>query len=245
MESRPVRLLLAGTEDEMCQRVRTALEALPGATLVGQAETGDEVIVNAAQLTLDIVLIDTEITGVHALLVTQRLKTAYPSVTVVAWIHLDGTGTLPDEKALWMRHFGACCVIDDRATHNELVQGLIAAAGSAHFLSSRLDKRAALSTRQHEVLGMLAAGWSIAKIARTLKLSPSTINSHLDRIGRRLRAVDHSETAAQGRELGFDRDVLDVQRDPGTSYRQREKFYRALDEARKNQDSLDRTVLDG
>jgi DNA-binding NarL/FixJ family response regulator len=219
MESRSIRLLLAGTDEEMCQRVRTALAALPGATLVGHVDTGDEVIVNLAQMEPDVVLIDTEITGTPALLVTQRLKTSYPRITVVAWIHLDGTGTLPDEKAHWMRHFGASCIVDDRAEQDELVQGLVAAAGSEHFLSSRLKKRAALSTRQQEVLGMLAAGWSIAKIARTLKLSPSTINSHLDRIGRRLRAADHSEAAAQGRELGFDRDVLDEQRNPGTSYR--------------------------
>lgn len=80
----------------------------------------------------------------------------------------------------------------------EAVAGVLAAAG---HVSRRADNLAGLTTREIEILGLLARGLAMKEIARALAISPKTVDNHAQRIyakigvstrgGATLYAIEH------------------------------------------------------
>lgn len=58
-----------------------------------------------------------------------------------------------------------------------------------------------ITPREHEVLGLLAAGRSNKEIARLLKLSPNTVKTHTARLYQKLEAARRTQAVLRGREL--------------------------------------------
>jgi hypothetical protein len=80
------------------------------------------------------------------------------------------------------------------------------------------------------VLALRAAGLTTAQIARTLKITPATVQSHTARIGQKLGLAGHAEVVQAGRELGLGRDMnatTDLGAYYAVSYVKREQFYQA------------------
>lgn len=58
-----------------------------------------------------------------------------------------------------------------------------------------------ITRREHEVLGLLAAGRSNKEIARQLNLSPNTVKTHIARLYEKLEAVRRTDAVLRAREL--------------------------------------------
>jgi DNA-binding CsgD family transcriptional regulator len=58
-----------------------------------------------------------------------------------------------------------------------------------------------ITRREHEVLGLLAAGRSNKEIARLLNLSPNTVKTHVARLYEKLEAARRTEAVLRAREL--------------------------------------------
>lgn len=58
-----------------------------------------------------------------------------------------------------------------------------------------------ITRREHEVLGLLAAGRSNKEIARQLNLSPNTVKTHVARLYEKLEAVRRTDAIQKAREL--------------------------------------------
>lgn len=58
-----------------------------------------------------------------------------------------------------------------------------------------------ITRREHEVLGLLAAGRSNKEIARQLNLSPNTVKTHVARLYEKLKAVRRTDAILRAREL--------------------------------------------
>ncbi len=58
-----------------------------------------------------------------------------------------------------------------------------------------------ITRREHEVLGLLAAGRSNKEIARQLNLSPNTVKTHVARLYEKLEAARRTDAIVRAREL--------------------------------------------
>lgn len=58
-----------------------------------------------------------------------------------------------------------------------------------------------ITRREHEVLGLLAAGRSNKEIARQLNLSPNTVKTHVARLYEKLEATRRTEAILRARDL--------------------------------------------
>lgn len=58
-----------------------------------------------------------------------------------------------------------------------------------------------ITRREHEVLGLLAAGRSNKEIARQLSLSPNTVKTHVARLYEKLEAARRTDAVLRAREL--------------------------------------------
>jgi DNA-binding NarL/FixJ family response regulator len=70
-------------------------------------------------------------------------------------------------------------------------------------LPVRPAEAAGVSSREREVLQLLAAGQSNKEIARQLGVSPNTIKTHVSRLLEKLKARRRTEAIARARELGM------------------------------------------
>jgi DNA-binding NarL/FixJ family response regulator len=60
-----------------------------------------------------------------------------------------------------------------------------------------------LSTREHDVLGLMAAGASNAEIARRLGLSEKTVRNNVSSIFAKLRVADRPSAIVRARDAGL------------------------------------------
>ncbi len=58
-----------------------------------------------------------------------------------------------------------------------------------------------ITRREHEVLGLIAAGRSNKEIARQLNLSPNTVKTHVARLYEKLEAARRTDAIVRAREL--------------------------------------------
>jgi DNA-binding NarL/FixJ family response regulator len=214
MSAGSIRLVLAGSDARLQERVRAVVEARPQLLLVRAASSGEEAIATVAELAPDVLVLDMEIMGVHAYSVIRAVLTRRPLQGNVAWIDLVDSTELPDLKAASLQRGGVCCCVDTAADEAEVEQAIVCASAGKEFLSQRLTRRATLratlTPREHELLALLAAGWTRAQIARTIGIAPATVSSHTARIWRICRKLGRAwraEVAQAGRELGLGRDM--------------------------------------
>ena len=78
---------------------------------------------------------------------------------------------------------------------------VIVGGGFAGMHAAR--RLARLTSRELEVLGMLAAGSSNQAIARELVVSLDTVKKHVGHVLSKLGAANRTEAAARARELGL------------------------------------------
>jgi PAS domain S-box-containing protein len=67
----------------------------------------------------------------------------------------------------------------------------------------RVERGPQVTTRQREILSLIAAGLSTADVARELTLSPETVRNHLRNASRELRAHTRVEAIAAAQRLGL------------------------------------------
>lgn len=134
---------------------------------------------------------------------------AEPTILLVD--DLDGNLTFAALRA------GAAAVLERAGDLRELLAaveavraGLIvlhASARDAAHLGAPLSAAAGavetLTDREHEVLGMLANGWSNHRIAAQLSISDNTVKAHVAAILSKLGATTRTEAVTMGLRLGL------------------------------------------
>ena len=119
------------------------------------------------------------------------------------------------DKILQALDAGACGYVLKDAEPDELLRAIRAAARGEAPLSPRaaqalLSARrepsplAALSEREQEVLGLVAAGLSNKQIAARLGISEKTVKSHLTRVFREIGVFDRTQAALWAQRQGIE-----------------------------------------
>lgn len=195
----PVRLLLADDHPVVRAGLRAVLEGEADFRVVAEAATAEEAVARAAQGDVDVVLMDLQFgAGMNGSQATAAItaRPSAPRVLVVTTYDTDAD-TVPAIEA------GATGYLLKDAPPEELAAAVRAAAAGrtalAPAVADRLMNRmrspgSALSSRETEVLGLVADGLSNLEISRRLHLSQATVKSHLVHIYTKLE-VD-SRTAA-------------------------------------------------
>ncbi|MEU4804615.1 response regulator transcription factor [Actinosynnema sp. NPDC023587] len=195
----PIRLLLADDHPVVRAGLRAVLETEPDLVVVAEAATAEQAVALAAELDVDVVLMDLQFgAGMNGSQATAAISARpdAPRVLVVTTYDTDAD-TLPAIEA------GATGYLLKDAPPEELAAAVrTAAAGRttlAPTVADRLVNRlrtpgTALTRREAEVLTLVAEGLSNHAVAERLDLTLATVKSHLVHIYAKL-GVD-SRTAA-------------------------------------------------
>lgn len=197
--ARPVRLLLADDHPVVRAGLRAVLEGEPDFRIVAEASTAEHAVRLAAEGGVDVVLMDLQFgSGMTGSQATAAITAqADPPKVLVVTTYGSDADTVPAIEA------GATGYLLKDAPPDELAAAVRAAAAGRSALAPAVADRlmdrmrtpgVSLSSRETEVLGLVADGLTNLEISRQLHLSQATVKSHLVHIYAKLE-VD-SRTAA-------------------------------------------------
>jgi DNA-binding NarL/FixJ family response regulator len=193
----PIRLLLVDDHDIVRAGIRVLLHTFSGIEVVADTGDGLEALSLIGAHHPDIVLLDIGMPGLNGLEVLTRIKHAYPAVRVMMLsMHAN-------EEYVWRAlRDGAAGYLLKGANTVEFEQAIRTVAQGDIFLSATVSKYTIanyagrmtahtpglerLTSRQREVLQLIAEGRSTKEIAYQLQISAKTVETHRAQVMERL-----------------------------------------------------------
>lgn len=204
-----MRVVLADDHQILRDGIRRGLESA-GEDVVGEAENGEEAVELVRATMPDIVLMDLSMPVLDGVAATRRITDEFPDVKVVVLtMHDDPARTRSALEA------GAIAYLTKGTSFADVLDTLRRVIAGEEVLSPQLAAsmlRAAdtadpnldlLSTRQTEILQMIADGLSTKQVARELGITQKTVHNHLNAIYRRLDTQSLTHAVLSAVRLGI------------------------------------------
>lgn len=189
------RILLADDHPLVLESVKQLLE--PDFSVVGTAQTGQQVLEEAQKLHPDIVLLDANMPGMSGFEAARRLKSILPAIKIIFVTMLTEAIAVSEGFRA-----GAMGYVLKQDASDELHTAVKSVMANQRFVSSKLDMEVReamecqwsrpegyttnLTERQRQILAMLANGSSTKNIAKELNISMKTVEFHKANITRKL-----------------------------------------------------------
>jgi DNA-binding NarL/FixJ family response regulator len=184
-----VHILLVDDHPLVRDGLRARLEAIPHFAVVAEAGSADEALHHAATRTIDLALMDINLNGMNGIELTARLHILYPEIAVLMLSMHDKAEYVMQAIQAGARGY----VLKDApatdiiaAIETVMCGGIYYSTGLSKQLSRPLAPALLLTRREKEILQGIATGKSSKHIARELKLSVRTIETHRLNIKRKL-----------------------------------------------------------
>jgi DNA-binding NarL/FixJ family response regulator len=204
---RQLKVLIADDHRLMLAAIRLALEPASDIEVVGEAQSGTQVLPLVAQHSPDVVLLDIRMPGMDGLRCLEQLKQRFPDVKAIAVSGIDDPQVI---RAALERGASAFILkyIDPRdlaAAIRQTVDGTVFQTMGAHGAPAGGEsaKDLGLSNREVEIVKALAAGLSNKQIAQQLWLAEQTVKFHLTNIYRKLGVGSRTEAIRLAYEHGL------------------------------------------
>jgi len=189
-----IRIILADDHALVRQGFRMILAAQPDMEIVGEAGNGREAVELAEKLKPDLVVMDVTMPELNGIEATRRLATSTPRTRVLALsMHKDSVYVREILRA------GARGYLLKDSVDADLLAAVRAVANGDGYLSPGVsdavltdyrrhvtDPIDLLTTREREVLQMIAEGKTNKEIAASLNLSVYTVEAHRGRVMEKL-----------------------------------------------------------
>lgn len=211
----PIRVLLADDHPVVRRGLAALLGTLEEFEVVGEAEDGDAAVRETLLTKPDVVLMDVRMPGIDGVEATRRIRRAAPDTAVLVLTMYDDDATV-----FTAMQAGAQGYLLKGAEQEDIADAIRAVSrGQAIFgpgIAVRLLQHFAhppaaaapdlfpeLTTREKDVLELLAQGRRTAEIATTLHLSPKTVSNNLTTIFAKLEVADRTSAVIRARERGL------------------------------------------
>jgi two-component system, NarL family, response regulator NreC len=201
-----LRILLADDHIVMRTGLRALLERQPNLEVVGESENGRETVALAASLRPDVVVMDVGMPVLNGIEATQTIVTQNPTVAVVILsMHADESYVMRALKA------GARGYLLKDSAAADLIGAIQAISQGKSFFSPKVSRILAedyvrvlkqkgavdtydlLTSREREILQLLAEGKTNKEVATALNISPYTVETHRGHILQKLNLHNSAE----------------------------------------------------
>ncbi|MDQ6705671.1 MAG: response regulator transcription factor [Acidobacteriota bacterium] len=196
-----IRVLLADDHPVVRQGFRLILSHEPDMEIVGEAGNGREALALCEELKPDVVVMDVAMPELNGIEATRRLSASLPKTRVLALsMHKDGVYVREILRA------GARGYLLKDSIDRDLLAAVRAVAKGEGYLSPAISDAVLndyrrnvsnpldlLTSREREVLQMIAEGGTNKEIAGKLNLSVYTIDAHRGRIMEKLNVHSSNE----------------------------------------------------
>jgi two-component system response regulator NreC len=185
-----LRILLADDHETVREGLKAILNTQADMTVVGECADGRAVLAQAEVLHPDIVVMDVSMPVINGLKATEALRHLLPGVKVLTLTRHADDGYLQQ-----LLRAGASGYVLKQSRAAELLHAIRAIAAGGRYLDPAVTDRViadhmhggrpsvaetgpGLSSREEEVLRLIAWGYSNKEVAARLDLSVKTIETH-------------------------------------------------------------------
>ena len=198
-----ITVILADDHAVVRMGFRLLLQDTKDITVVGEAESGEEVLKLLNTLTPDVIVMDLSMPGIGGLEAISRIvsKDKAPKILILS-AHEDAIHPKRSLKA------GANGYLSKRGAAEELIKAIRQIHSGNMYIEPSIAQKVAmsqmggetspvdvLSEREFDVFMALANGKTVNQIADTFHLSPRTVGTHLYNIKQKLNASNQTELA--------------------------------------------------
>jgi DNA-binding NarL/FixJ family response regulator len=196
--SRTVRILVADDHEIVRHGVRALLEAEPGFEVVAEATTGREAVAEARRLRPGVAIIDVSMPELNGLEATRRIREILPECEVLIFTVHDSEQVLRDAFAAGAHGFvlksdaartlvtAVASLGQHKAFFPSPAAELLLAGYLEHDADGHDETPLGLTSRQREVLQLLAEGKTNKDVAQLLGIAVKTAEAHRTNIMTRL-----------------------------------------------------------
>jgi NarL family two-component system response regulator LiaR len=211
-----IRILIADDHSVVRQGLQMFLGLDPEFEVVAEAANGAEALRMARELRPDVVLMDLLMPVMDGVTATAAIRAELPDVEVIAL-----TSVLEDQAIVGAMRAGATGYLLKDTQSDELRRAIKAAAAGQVQLSPQVAARLVreirapesperLTTRETEVLQLLARGKANKEIAQELVIGEKTVKTHVSNILGKLGVSSRTQAALFAVRMGLvDMNALD------------------------------------
>lgn len=197
-----IRIVICDDHPVVREGLASVLGRRPNLKIVGAVGSVEELIDLAPKVRADVVLLDVELPGTGGVAAIDRLARNAPGTRVIMFTVYDADDTIIEAlKAGAMGYIqkGAPADEIESAIRDVYAGRTHVGPGMAAKVMAGLGKSAtqtALTSRQREVLRLVADGRSNKQIATTLRISERTVKFHVAAIMSKLGVDNRAQAAA-------------------------------------------------
>ena len=210
-----LRILVAEDHPLFRKGMISLLSSVPEFEVVGEAATGEEAVVRAADLQPDVILMDLQMPEVNGIEATRRILQESPSVRILIVTLFED-----DDSVFMALRAGARGYVLKDADEEEMVHAIQAVSRGEAIFSPAIATRVlayfaapgpvappqvfpTLTDREREILNLIAQGHPNPAIARQLSLSTETVGNYVSNIFTKLQVADRAQAIIRAREAGL------------------------------------------
>jgi DNA-binding NarL/FixJ family response regulator len=204
-ETRTIRVLAVDDHALLRHGIASLVNAQPDMSLVAQAATGREALEQYRRHLPDVTLMDLRMPDMGGVEAIIGIRSEFPDARIIVLTTYTG-----DVQAIRALRAGARGYLLKGSVHIDLVETIRAVyAGQKRVpaeIAAELAEHAGedeLTSREIEVLRLIARGNANKEIATKLSLAEETVKSHVTRILGKLRANDRTHAVTIGLQRGI------------------------------------------
>ncbi len=214
--TKKIGVMLVDDQNLVRQGVRSLLELAETIEIVSEAVDGQDALNKIPEVRPDVVLLDMRMPGMSGLEVLRNLSTAdfFPPTIILTTFD-------DDELVLGGLKAGAKGYLLKDVSLEELVEGIEAVAAGGSIVKpavterllkglkgmetgfSSLEQPDPLTTRETEILRLMASGFSNKEIANSLDVAEGTVKNHVSNILSKMGVRDRTRAVLKAFELGM------------------------------------------
>lgn len=213
MTLQPVRILIVDDHPHAREGMRSILSEDSLFEIVGEASNGEEAIYWTEQAMPDMILMDINMKKMGGLEATKAIKSKFPYVKIVMVTVSDDISHLFEalkkgaqgylrknlNPSAWIEYLRAVA-IDETPMSQELAQRILSEFAP---IEKPKTEESPLTTREKEILSLVAKGMLNKDIATQLIISEHTVKNHLKNILQKLHLVNRVQLARYAYEQGY------------------------------------------
>jgi NarL family two-component system response regulator LiaR len=208
-----IRILIADDHYLVRQGLRLLISSDSRMELVGEAADGEEAVEQARRLHPDVILLDLKMPRKDGVGAIVDIRDEYPAARILVL-----TSFAEDERILQAIRAGALGYLLKDSAPAELLEAIVAIGHGHHWLPPATaglqlrdlpvqfepcSQNEPLTTREGEVLQLVALGQSNQQIARDLIISERTVRNHVSNILTKLALSSRTQAAAYAFQKGI------------------------------------------